>query len=87
MSFGTPLQLDSPAEWPEIPLGRSPASASAARSPSAWTQPSPRLRAVDGAAAGSALVRYEQPASTDELDDEMRLALELSLAEYESTQK
>lgn len=102
---GTPLQLESAIEWPDMPLGRSPARA--ARSPSAWDQPSPQLRAAD-AGAGSALVR-SPPAATpvgaaaaagatapaaatpaladDDVDDDMRLALALSLAEYEAQQR
>ena len=82
-SAGTPLQLESSTEWPDMPLGRSPARA--ARSPSAWDQPSPQLRAAD-AGAGSALVR-SPPAGAADLDNDMRLALALSLAEYEAQQR
>lgn len=89
----TPLSQAGDAEWPDV-------SRTSSRSPpslGAWATRSPTLRAVDSSQAQSArrkgksaLVDHTSPAlrptepSVDEVDDDLRLALELSLAEYKS---
>lgn len=91
----------SPLEWPvptqassSRPMARSPASLGA------WATKSPTLRAVDAPASHSStgrsalvaqtprLPRAEKAATSqdDEMDDDLRLALALSLTEYEATQ-
>ena len=87
----TPLQLESNAEWPEMRERQCQSSKSPAPM-GAWAKASPTLRAVDAPprrSGRSALVdpsRYapRSAPAEEEPDEELRLAMELSLAEYES---
>lgn len=87
----TSQALDS--EWPHMPSDPSRASRSPLSLSGAWAIKSPTLRAVDSPQADSArragrCALWEPGPSrqASPMDDDLRLALELSLADYEASQ-
>lgn len=82
-------------DWPDMRAENTRPSRSP-HSLGAWAKPSPTLRAVDSVQAqsarraGKSALVMERPDSRrvppldDDMDDDTRLALELSLAEYRS---
>lgn len=88
----TSLALDSSSEWPNMPSDPGRASRSPLSLSGAWATKSPTLRAVDSPQTDSARragrCALWEPTSypTSPMDDDLRLAMELSLAEYESSQ-
>lgn len=89
----TSLAIESPDEWPHMPSDPSRASRSPLSLSGAWAYKSPTLRAVDAPQADSARragrCALWEPAPSQHvspMDDDLRLAMELSLAEYEASQ-
>jgi len=81
------------SEWPHMPSDPGRTSRSPLSLSGAWATKSPTLRAVDSPQADSARragrCALWEPAPTHHLspmDDDLRLAMELSLAEYEASQ-